>query len=449
VQLLGPNGQPITGAIPVNIFDASNNQLALTDDGAVTTDIGVGGGTVSELITAIEEAVAAVDSGTVSSGTTGSLTDSEANWETNEWQNAHVFFYHGNQKFSTKIASNTGSVLAFTSTISQAPVDGDTYEIKLPVEAVSVTSLPGSPAQDGTNGSGISIPVIGTGSGAVGIKGWLSLLYGLFTGQLSNVIANVQLLAITTLQGLAGFVGEYEDLPFILVDTTASPAVGVVLGANATDVYGPYDRYALNPMVKYIRVNSFADQAGTLNIQECETVGGVYSTTATYSIVALATGGIDWTRLTKQFFQFQVVNGPVAQTVFRLNHTRATAGRRDIQVVGRATTQSTLQNAAAATGQGTAATMAVPFSVDFTVKGANSPVFTITPQMYDNAGNGPFTCPVYQMDATPGLPVTTISATGHSYHVELPGGWSFYVNLTALTTGSGITVTIPATVEAN
>lgn len=120
-----------------------------------------------------------------------------------------------------------------------------------------------------------------------------------------------------------------------------------------------------------------------------------------------------------------------------------------IALSGSITQQVTLQNAAAATGQGTVATMAVPFSVDFTVEGANSPVFTITPQMYDNAGNGPFTCPVYQTDTTPGLPVYTISATGHSYHAELPGGWSFYVNLTALTTGSGITVTVPATVEAN
>lgn len=53
-----------------------------------------------------------------------------------------------------------------------------TANVTFPVtQAVSLAALPGSPSQDGTDGTGITAP-----TGGVGIRGWLSGIYGKLSG---------------------------------------------------------------------------------------------------------------------------------------------------------------------------------------------------------------------------------------------------------------------------
>lgn len=123
---------------------------------------------------------------------------------------------------------------------------------------------------------------------------------------------------------------------------------------------------------------------------------------------------------------------------------------RNVQQPNPTYLQGSSSGGATSAGVGTAATMAVPFSVDFTVQGTGSPAFVITPQVFDAAGNQVTNYPsgnLFQTDVWPLALVTTISALGDSYHIELPGGWSFNANITAFTTGTGKAITVPATVE--
>jgi len=67
----------------------------------------------------------------------------------------------------------------------------------------------------------------------------------------------------------------------------------------------------------------WADQAGTLYLEESDDGGGNWSQTATVSVSASTTTSLPWTALTKQLYRFRYVNGATAQTKLRLiQHTR-------------------------------------------------------------------------------------------------------------------------------
>lgn len=72
--------------------------------------------------------------------------------------------------------------------------------------SVAVTTLPGSPAQDGTDATGVVVP-----AGAVGIRGWLSGMYRVLTGTLNvgsgtvlTILTPTSPTAVTSIKPSAG-----------------------------------------------------------------------------------------------------------------------------------------------------------------------------------------------------------------------------------------------------
>jgi hypothetical protein len=80
--------------------------------------------------------------------------------------------------------------------------DGTTETQKLAIDAngkIGINALPGTPAQDGTDATGVSPP-----TGAVGIRGWLSSIYNLFAGGTAKVALSSSITAEGSLTNRSG-----------------------------------------------------------------------------------------------------------------------------------------------------------------------------------------------------------------------------------------------------
>lgn len=95
------------------------------------------------------------------------------------------------------------------------------------------------------------------------------------------------------------------------------------LQANLSYTQAGRDRFESGNPAGSVRGLAWADQAGTLYLEESDDGGGNWSQTATVSVSASTTTSLPWTALTKQLYRFRYVNGASAQTKLRLiQHTR-------------------------------------------------------------------------------------------------------------------------------
>lgn len=78
------------------------------------------------------------------------------------------------------------------------------------------------------------------------------------------------------------------------------------------------DRFHDTNPIGAVRGLIYADQAGTLYLEETDVEGTSWTTTATIAVAAATTTKLDWTTLTKRWYRFRHVNGATAQTNFRL-----------------------------------------------------------------------------------------------------------------------------------
>lgn len=94
--------------------------------------------------------------GKATSGTTTTLTDSSASWQTNEWANYYTFIWTGTGKAQlAKILSNTGTVLTFDATLGTALDSTSRYNI-LGYDAGTLTSTSGRILTDTTKNWGVN-----------------------------------------------------------------------------------------------------------------------------------------------------------------------------------------------------------------------------------------------------------------------------------------------------
>lgn len=106
--------------------------------------------------------------------------------------------------------------------------------------SVAVTTLPGSPAQDGTDATGVVVP-----AGAVGIRGWLSGMYRVLTGTLNvgsgtvlTILTPTSPIAVTSIKASAG-----RAVKLVNASTSAQTATislfneSTAVGAAATLIY--------------------------------------------------------------------------------------------------------------------------------------------------------------------------------------------------------------------
>jgi hypothetical protein len=126
------------------------NNLINTAD--LLNQIAEGGGSIQGVIEAIQNAVAAVDEGAASGGSTTTLVDATKAWQVNMWQGSVAFIMHAGQEYACKVASNSATTLNFTA-LAVSIIAGDTYEIKLPVTAVTVNNTSASPVVTSLAGS--------------------------------------------------------------------------------------------------------------------------------------------------------------------------------------------------------------------------------------------------------------------------------------------------------
>jgi hypothetical protein len=95
------------------------------------------------------------------------------------------------------------------------------------------------------------------------------------------------------------------------------------LQANLSYTQAGRDRFESGNPAGSVRGLVWADQAGTLYLEESDDGGGNWSQTATVSVSASTTTSLPWTVLTKQLYRFRYVNGATPQTKLRLiQHTR-------------------------------------------------------------------------------------------------------------------------------
>ena len=90
------------------------------------------------------------------------------------------------------------------------------------------------------------------------------------------------------------------------------------LPANVSYTQSLQDRFHDTRPVGCIRGEVYADQAGTLYLEESDDSGTTWSTTATVSVTAGVTTPLTWTKLTKRWYRFRYANGAAAQGSFVL-----------------------------------------------------------------------------------------------------------------------------------
>lgn len=83
------------------------------------------------------------------------------------------------------------------------------------------------------------------------------------------------------------------------------------------------DRFHSTTPIGDVRGLIYADQTGTLYLEESDSEGSSWSTTTTVTVSAGVTTELKWTALSKRWYRFRYVNGATAQTKFvLLQHTR-------------------------------------------------------------------------------------------------------------------------------
>lgn len=95
----------------------------------------------------------------------------------------------------------------------------------------------------------------------------------------------------------------------------------IPLPASRTEYYpssGGQDRLGSEHLAEYVRAIAWADQAGTLTLEESDN-GSSWSTTGSaLTVPASDLAVFPWTQLTKRYWRWKYVNGGTAQTNFRL-----------------------------------------------------------------------------------------------------------------------------------
>jgi len=84
------------------------------------------------------------------------------------------------------------------------------------------------------------------------------------------------------------------------------------------------DRMEGDHSFELVRATVYADQAGTLYLDESDNEGATSSVLTSLSVSASVTAKLPWTTLTKRWYRFRYVNGATAQTKFRA--TKEVAG---------------------------------------------------------------------------------------------------------------------------
>ena len=84
------------------------------------------------------------------------------------------------------------------------------------------------------------------------------------------------------------------------------------------------DRLEGDHSIELVRATVYADQDGTLYLDESDDEGTTSAALATVSVSAEVTYKLSWTTLTKRWYRFRYVNGSTDQTKFRV--TKETAG---------------------------------------------------------------------------------------------------------------------------
>lgn len=90
------------------------------------------------------------------------------------------------------------------------------------------------------------------------------------------------------------------------------------LAASESFTQAIRDRFNDREPIGAVRALIYADQAGTLYLEESDDEGENYTATATVSVSAATTTELAWTALTKRWYRFRYANSTTAQTNFRL-----------------------------------------------------------------------------------------------------------------------------------
>lgn len=121
------------------------------------------------------------------------------------------------------------------------------------------------------------------------------------------------------------------------------------LAANEAWAQPLQDRFHDTKPVGGVRGLIYADQAGTLYLEESDNEGSSWTTTSTVSVSAGVTAKLDWTALTKRWYRFRYVNGATTQTKFVLVQQSRGMDLADIQLTGSTLAKETNKAVTAAT----------------------------------------------------------------------------------------------------
>lgn len=105
------------------------------------------------------------------------------------------------------------------------------------------------------------------------------------------------------------------------------------LGGGASYTQAGQDRLNRSPVVNRVKGEVWADQAGTLYLEESEN-NSTWTATRTVAVSAGITAQVPWTILTKRYFRFRYVNGATAQTGFILVQQTGGPGMRNTVLTG-------------------------------------------------------------------------------------------------------------------
>jgi len=116
--------------------------------------------------------------------------------------------------------------------------------------------------------------------------------------------------------------GDPTGIPFVKpIDSsdTGEVLTTTALGANGVYTQDAQDRLLGQFPVGRVGGLAFADKAGTLVVEECETADFASPTTlSTISVAANTTTAVPWVSVSKRYYRFKYTNGAVAQTGFVL-----------------------------------------------------------------------------------------------------------------------------------
>lgn len=179
-------------------------------------------------------------------------------------------------------------------------------------------------------------------------------------------------------------------IPITNVSGTSFLVTSTTLGADATFTQDAQDRLG-DVLVSYVRGVAYADQAGTLKVEETDDTAGTWTEIASIAVSTKTLADTGYLALSKRYYRFRYINGATAQGDFALYQALRFGEFLDVDVASLCATnfEGEILASASRTANGTSADITIPIGsklavfLDVTAATGTNPTLDVVVQTKD------------------------------------------------------------------